>query len=285
MVLTDALTCNINISGLKLSYQMSNGTLNPQKPTLLWGHSYLWTSAMWQEQIAALQPHYNCIATDLPAHGASGLWEDKNYSIQRLADLHWQLMEKLEIKTFSVIGLSVGGMWATQLALTHPEAVNVLCLMDTYVGAEPEQSRQKYFSLLDRMVAEGFTEEMLNIIVKYFLTEESIANRPQLVERFKSPLRQLNKDHQRRAHLCELGRYIFNRTSLLEQLSSLTMPVHIIVGRDDVPRPVFESERMVSKIRNGELTVIEKAGHICNVEQAELVTQVLKGVVSLHDTP
>jgi len=54
-------------------------------------------------------------------------------------------MQHLKIKEFSVIGLSVGGMWGAELAFTHPNTVKALVLMDTLDGSEPSETKQKYF--------------------------------------------------------------------------------------------------------------------------------------------
>lgn len=264
------------IDGLQLFYHLSNSKIDSNKPTVLLGHSYLWDHQMWREQLEVLQSHYNCIATDLPAHGQTGIWQDRNYSIQRLSDLHYELMQQLGIEKFTVIGLSVGGMWGTQLALDHPKMVQGLCIMGSYVGVEPVETRTQYLSLLDITATHGFSEEMLSNLVNYFLTMTTAKTREDLVERFKQPLRYLNQDAERRAHVCELGRYIFNRDSLMEKLSSLTVPVHIIVGQQDLPRPVCESEQMAKQIAECELTIIENAAHISNIEQVEIVTATLE---------
>ncbi|MGL5668106.1 MAG: alpha/beta fold hydrolase, partial [Shewanella sp.] len=50
----------LNIAGSQLSYlDIGSG------PALLFGHSYLWDSAMWAPQIASLSQQYRCIVPDL----------------------------------------------------------------------------------------------------------------------------------------------------------------------------------------------------------------------------
>jgi len=267
-------TLEMDVNGLKLAYQIA-GSLDSDKPVILFGHSYLWDSFMWREQVEQLQQQFTCIMTDLPAHGNSGLNPDKTYDIQYLAELHAQFMQALNIKKYAVVGLSVGGMWGTQLALSHPENVTALAIMDSFVGAEPKESQQEYFNLLDTIEQNGITSELADTLVTYFLTPDSIKNNPELVNRFKQPLQAYNQSVERRKHLCEIGRYIFKRESLLEQLHQLTMPVHIIVGKQDLPRPPEESQLMAEHCTQCELSIIDNAVHICNLEQPEQVTKVL----------
>ena len=58
-------------------------------------------------------------------------------------------MQHLGIEKFSIIGLSVGGMWGTQMALDYPKQVTALMIMNTFVGDEPEESQQAYMGLID----------------------------------------------------------------------------------------------------------------------------------------
>lgn len=271
----------IQMGDLSLSYQVA-GSLDSNKPVVLFGHSYLWDSNMWREQAEQLENQFTCIMTDLPAHGESGLVKNKAYSIQDLAKLHENFMQALHINKYAVVGLSVGGMWGTQLALSNPDKITALVIMDTFVGAEPKESQQEYFNLLDTVEKNGFSPELQDHIVTYFLTPESIKNNSELVERFKQPLQVYSQSAERRAHLCEMGRMIFQRKSLLEQLGQLAMPIHIVVGKQDLPRPPSESQLMAEHCKQCELSIIEDAAHICNLEQPEQVTALLSDFISCN---
>jgi hypothetical protein len=53
--------------------------------------------------------------------------------------------------------------------IEHPERVDRLVLLDTYLGAEPEATRLKYFGLLDAASAAGtFPDPLLDIVVPIF---------------------------------------------------------------------------------------------------------------------
>jgi len=264
----------IDVDGVKVCYRVT-GDLNDEQPVILFGHSYLWTADMWREQADYFKDQYTCIIPDLIAHGKSGVFADKKYSIERLADFYWRFMQRLKINEFIIVGLSIGGMWGAKLALDHPDAVKGLVLMDTFVGPEPEEKRQLYFGLLQSVENDGFTEAMLDRFTPFFLTADTLHNNQQLVERFKRPLRQHNNNDDRRWHLCELGRCIFTRNSLLQDLHKLTMPVHFITGAEDVPRPLEEARVMAKHCPQSQVIAIEHAAHISNLEQVEQVTKAL----------
>lgn len=248
---------------------------------LLFGHSFLWDSEMWRPQLDHLKEHFRCIAVDLWDHGHSDHLGKESTTIEELADDAWQLMSHLGISQFGCVGLSVGGMWGTQLALDHPEAVSTLVLMDTYVGGEPEVTQKKYFGMLDLIEKEkGFSPQMLDQVVPLFFSSYTLKENPELVRNFRHKLASIPEENI--PGIVTLGRAIFSRTSLLDRLPSLRMPALVVVGEDDIPRPPKEAEEMTSLLPNSQLEIIPQAGHICNLEQVEVVTQLLGKFMGRH---
>lgn len=241
---------------------------------ILLGHSYLWTSDMWKPQLKNLSQEFRCIAVDLWNHGQSGCLNAKNYTIEQLADDYWDLMKHLGISAFAVVGLSVGGMWGAHLALTHPDAVSALVLMDTFVGSESQVTRQKYFKLLDHLEKEEcFTNSLLDQITPLFFSPHALAHQPQLVDDFRRTLSTIKKE--KIPGIVALGKAIFSRNCILNQLPLLTQPTLVLAGRDDIPRPPREAEEMARYLLKAELSIVENAGHISNLEQPSIVNTIL----------
>lgn len=241
---------------------------------ILFGSSYLWPSAMWEPQLKSLSKEFRCIAVDLWDHGQSGHLGTSSPSIEQLADDHWKLMQHLGIHEFAIVGLSVGGMWGTQLALQHREAVKALVLMDTYVGSEPEITRLKYFGMLGMLEKElCFSKALLHQVVPIFFSPVTLKEKPQLAVDFRKELEAIKKENI--PGIVALGRAIFSRTSLLDQLPKLQQPTLILVGKDDIPRPPKEAEEMARLMPNTQVGVIANAGHISNLEQPAAVNALL----------
>lgn len=241
---------------------------------ILLGHSFLWDAHMWQAQTTQLKENYRCIVPDLWSHGQSDALPHKVGSLETLADDYWQFSQALSLQKFALVGLSVGGMWAAHLALTHPEAISALVLMDTYVGAEPEAPKAVYLSLLDEMErSSSITPEFAHKVAPYFFAKKTKEEQPHLVENFIKNL--LATPAQHIAGKAALGRIIFNRSSLLEQLKNIQIPTLIIVGEEDLPRPPYEAQEMTQLIPNATLEIIPKAGHICTVEQPQYVNKII----------
>lgn len=243
-------------------------------PVLLMGHSYLWDSHMWSEQVKVLSKNYRCIAPDLWGHGQSGLAGEENYTLSDLADDYLAFMEKLGIDEFTLIGLSVGGMWATEIALKKPESVKALILMDTYVGAEPEKTKALYFTMLHMVEATGsIPDQMVNDLVPMFLSPATIEKQSHIADQFKAGLKAFTAEQI--PTVVKLGRSIFGRRDLLTELNKLSLPTLIIVGEDDRPRPVDEAKQMADLIKEASLTIIPAAGHVPAKEQPEAVNRAI----------
>ncbi|WP_434355245.1 alpha/beta hydrolase [Parasalinivibrio latis] len=243
-------------------------------PVLLFGHSYLWDAQMWAPQIETLSCHYRCIVPDLWAHGGSDSLPESTLSLVDYADDILALMDHLDIHEFSVVGLSVGGMWGTEVALKAPQRVTSLVLMDTFIGLEPEVLHKKYFGMFDVISnAECIPEPVMEAVVPLFFSAKATDTAPALVNAFHEKLAGLTG--QKALDVVEMGKLVFNRRDAFDDVEKLALPTLIMVGTEDKPRPVFESYLMNDAITGSELQVVPGAGHISNLENPEFVTQAL----------
>lgn len=242
---------------------------------LFFGHSYLWDAGMWNPQTDLFSRFYQCIVPELWGHGRSDTVPESPYSIEALAKDHHFLIKSLNLKQYGLIGLSVGGMWAAQLAIEYPREVKALILMDTYVGPEPEVTRRLYFDMLDTVENNGIiTSPLAEKITPLFFSPETLQNNPDLPNRFKKSLTSLSPDQI--FSIVALGRAIFSRNSLLDRLNEITAPTLIIVGEDDSSRPPHESRVMAEKIPGAQLAVVPGAGHISNLEQSQKINEIME---------
>lgn len=243
-------------------------------PVVLLGHSYLWDSSMWEPQIQALSRHYRVIAPDLWGHGSSGALPQDTRDLKGLAAQMLTLLDALDIEECAVVGLSVGGMWGAELALLAPERVRSLVMMDTYLGAEPDATRLRYFGMLDAIEAAGqITPALVDAIVPIFFRPgtDPAAPRPAA---FARSLAAMPADRLRTS-VVPLGRIIFGRADALESLAGLDPESTLLMcGDEDIPRPPREMEHMAEVI-GCDAVLVPGAGHISNLDNPEFVTRQL----------
>ncbi|PHN21458.1 alpha/beta fold hydrolase [Pseudomonas sp. ICMP 460] len=243
-------------------------------PVVVLGSSYLWGSEMWAAQIEALSQQYRVIAPELWGHGESGPLPAHTRSLDDLARQNLALLDHLDLAHINLVGLSVGGMWGARLALLAPERINSLVLMDTYLGAEPEPTRQYYFSLFKMIEDAGaIPESLLDVIAPIFFRPE-IDRQSALYQDYRKALQAFSAERLRQS-VVPLGRLIFSRTDILDQLPNLDPDTTLVMcGEQDKPRPPAESKEMADLIGCG-LTLIPDAGHISSRENPEFVNEAL----------
>jgi pimeloyl-ACP methyl ester carboxylesterase len=261
----------LSIHGSALSY-VERGTGFP----VVFGTSYLWDAGMWAPQVEVLSRRYRCLVPELWGHGQSQAIPEVPYSMGRLATDMRAFVDALGIEQFALVGLSVGGMWGTELALDCAGRVRALALMDTFVGPEPPATQARYFAMLDMLKRVGrMPPALVDQVVPLFFAPETLAGNPALVDRFRHALLGIPSEHM--PSIVALGYAIFSRPSLLERLPTLACPTLVVVGRGDRSRPVHEAEMMAKVIPGARLEIIEAAGHISSLEQPDQVNALLDG--------
>ncbi|EGU37293.1 hypothetical protein VII00023_12626 [Vibrio ichthyoenteri ATCC 700023] len=257
------------IDGREMAYQDVG-----QGPVVLFGHSYLWDSQMWAPQIEQLSQSFRCIVPDLWAHGESDNAPSATRSLQDYAKQILALMDHLNIDQFAIVGLSVGGMWGAEVVALAPQRVRAIALMDTFVGLEPEVAHKKYFAMLDTInTVKHVPEALIEAVTPLFFARNAEQDNPELVAMFKRHLAQIKAE--RAEAIVKIGRMVFGRRDLIDELYKFTLPTLIAVGAEDAPRPYLESYLMQDCIDGAQLVQIPNAGHISNLEQPEFVTALL----------
>lgn len=266
----------ITIDGSRMAYiEEGHGF-----PVVL-GHSFLWDAEMWRPQINELSRHFRVLVPELWGHGDSEAPPECVSDLSSITRQHLAFLDALGVDRCHLVGLSVGGMWGAQLAIEKPERIDRLVLMDTYLGAEPPDTRDYYFKLLDTVAEAGqITEDMRNTIVPMFFhpTQPTV---PEIREQFHQALSSMNCATIRDS-LHPMGKLIFGRPDLLEQLSQLPADRTIIlVGDQDRPRPPAEANEMARRI-NCLAAQIPVSGHISNLENPQVVTDLLLNWLPRH---
>jgi pimeloyl-ACP methyl ester carboxylesterase len=146
--------------------------------------------------------------------------------------------------------------------------------MDTYVGVEPQATRQYYFSLFDIIEQTGvIAPQMLDIVVPIFFRPD-IDPQSALYQDFRARLAALPPQRLRES-IVPMGRITFGRDNVLPRLGELDAAGTLVLcGDQDTPRPPSEAREMAELI-GCECVLVPEAGHISNLENPEFVTEAL----------
>jgi pimeloyl-ACP methyl ester carboxylesterase len=266
----------ITIAGQQLHYRIQGSGF----PVLL-GHSYLWDSAMWQPQIDTLSQKYQVIVPELWGHGQSGSMPASTRNFGDLAAQASELLNALHIEQCAVVGLSVGGMWGSELALREPTRVKALVIMDADRGAEPAATFAQYSHMLSAIESLGqIPAPMIDAIAPLYF-RRGAAPDSELIGSFKRSLAAFSAE-QIRQSVAPLGRLIFGRPDEVASLAALNPETTLVMcGELDIPRPPSEAIRMAETIGCRHV-LISDAGHISCLENPAFVNRELLAWLGQH---
>jgi pimeloyl-ACP methyl ester carboxylesterase len=125
----------LTVDGVRLHY-LDGGAPTGDRPPVLLLHGFGSSTYSWRHTIPALASHERVLALDFPGHGYSERVTTPTYSLRRYADLVAGFLTALEIGQAVVVGNSMGGAVALQLAIRHPQRVARLVVVDAATGSE-----------------------------------------------------------------------------------------------------------------------------------------------------
>jgi pimeloyl-ACP methyl ester carboxylesterase len=221
----------------------------------------------WTLQIPALsQAGFRPVAPDTPGFGGSP-YDGHGWNIRRMATQMAGLLEELGVGTAHVVGLSMGGVIAQQLALDFPQLTNKLVLVSTFSVLRPEDfSGWAYFM---RRAAVILT---LGLNAQAHVVAQRIFPSPQdepLREMYLSIVARADPHAYRKAMLA-LG--LFDSRKRLGQIKAPTL---VISGARDTTVSPDRQKLLMEGIPCARQIIIPDAGHAVSVDQAERFNQAI----------
>jgi 3-oxoadipate enol-lactonase len=111
--------------------------------------------------------------------------------------------------------------------------------------------------------------------IQYFISDFTIKNQSEVVSHLREMMEKTNP-----AGAAAVQRGRAERKDLTLVLKSIKVPTLIMVGENDEFTPIKTAQFIHERIKNSRLSIIEKAGHISNIEQAEKFNSVLKAFLN-----
>ncbi len=193
---------------------------------------------------------------------------NQDYSLDVLADDVSILMERLDLSSAHILGISMGGMIAQEFALNYPEKVDNLILCSTSCGGpESVQASDEVLEILNMDRSNLSQKEIIESTIPLLFTQNFIKNNPELIaltkERMlKNPISKEEFNRQLKA--------IINFDTC-NHLSKIKSPTLILHGEKDILIPPENGKILNQKIPNSELSYFERSAHGLMEEMDEVV--------------
>jgi len=246
------------MAGNRRVYYESHGTDEPL--VLIRGFSS--NADHWYAQVPDLSRHYRVVVFDNRGIARSS---DPGgpFSIQDMAEDTIGLMDALHIGQAHVLGLSMGGMIAQEMAIAHPQRVKGLILAVTHCGGVHQvKPAAEVMEAFQRLLEEGSEEARVQAFA-YFFAPETMKNCPQVVQEYVAV------SMKNRVGLEILRRQwdAVQRHDAYDRLHRIEANTLVLTGALDELIPPENSKILAERIPRAELRVIPGGGHQVLIER------------------
>jgi pimeloyl-ACP methyl ester carboxylesterase len=214
----------------------------------------------WSDIAERLGPAFEPLAIDLPGHGGR-LLEEPLRDVAAMAVFAGRAMRERWSRPGLVVGHSMGGAVALQLALDQPESVAGLVLVSTaarlrVATALLDLVREHFQELPQRMLAMGVAPSENPAVAARWLAQPWSASPAAALADFSA---------------CD-------GCDLRPRLGEIGVPAMVMVGEQDYMTPVKRARELVEGMPRARLRVFSDAGHLLNWEKPAAVVEEIRAV-------
>jgi pimeloyl-ACP methyl ester carboxylesterase len=237
------------------------------EPIVILMHGGMLDCHMWDEQFELLAKTHRVLRYDASAHGNSILPPDVYWDF---ADLR-ELLNTLEIERAVLVGLSLGGKTAIDLALENPERVEAIVAVSSGLSGYRFES-EFYIEQRDVMIQAWRAGEFDAVVEAFQRSWTDGPHRapedidPEVREKVRMMARN-GLEHAMEGRLID--------PPAIDRLGELELPMLMIVGELDLPGIHEIADQVVAANPNAELVVVPDVAHMVNMEKPEEFNRLL----------
>jgi 3-oxoadipate enol-lactonase len=254
------------VNGVKLYYERHGESGEP----LVFVHGYTGDVSDWRLQIEEFSRDYRILVMDLRGHGRSEAPSERRlYSVPLMVEDVEALVKLAGFERFHLVGHSMGGAVAQEIAFRDPEKLLSLTLADTALKFDVQPDDATF----------QFRAQRIQVALRDGMPAAAALAPPYVPPHM--PLERIEETNERLARM-SVGAFIgaaqalFEWEGSVERASRIRTPTLVICGDLDAPALVEASRRLAELIPNASLEVIPEASHSPQWERPELFNRVLR---------
>ncbi|TMI47666.1 alpha/beta hydrolase [Candidatus Bathyarchaeota archaeon] len=250
-----------DVDGGRLYYETSG-----KGPALVLIHAGFLDSRMWDIQFQLFSENYRVIRYDVRGFGKSDVAQTKFSDYKDLR----RILDHLEAKTASLVGVSNGGRIASDFAVEYPSMVDHLVLvspgMSGYKFSGPEEEKlweefDKQMKPQEEADREGRAADAVEMDVTAWAPAQTLANRERITQIA------MDNFHVHVENPWKLQVPPEPRT--WERLSNIRVPTLLIIGDRDVPAQILMVDNIHTHIPGSKKVLIQGGDHIVNMSKPD----------------
>lgn len=205
------------INGQQIHFEDTGG----DGPPVILAHGFLMDHEMFAPQVEAFGGEYRVITWDERGFGET-VFDGKPFSYWDSASDCLGLLDHLGIDRAVVGGMSQGGFLSLRVALTAPERVRALILLDTESGVPDPETLAAENGMVDIWLSAGPVDELANAVATLIIDDAD--ENPKWIAKWQA---------RPGAALAEPANCLHGREDITDRLGEITCPALVVHGVDD----------------------------------------------------
>ena len=239
-----------------VSYLDLRAGMDSDRAPLLLLHGVGSSSKTWRRLIPYLGTR-RVIAPDYRGHGESAAPEPP-YVIDDFVDDALRLMDELDLTQAHVLGFSIGALFAERMAITAPERVRSLVLLNS-IANRTEEERARATARLAHLSQHPPSETAPASAQRWFTPAFLAANPDVIAEEIEITAAI--------AHAPYAASYaVLAENDPIDEVAAITCPTLIVTGADDVGSTPAMSEALHRNIASSRLVILPDVKHYIHIE-------------------
>jgi pimeloyl-ACP methyl ester carboxylesterase len=236
-------------------------------PVIFLAHGSNASLHTWEPWVQALSGKWRVISFDFPAHGLTGPSASQDYSTTAYVRVVDELATHLGVQRFVLAGNSMGGGVAWRYALSHPERVAGLVLVDASGYPSPTGKPPLVFRLARApVIGEAFSRlanrGLMEANIKEVMVDDTLVT-PKMVDRYYDLLM---RKGNRQATLIRLRTHP-DAPKAYQNIKNINASTLIIWGKDDPWIPVTDAAKFAGDIKGATTFILDNTGHLPQEEK------------------
>jgi len=219
--------------------------------------------ANWQHNIGALSQRFRVLAPDIVGFGATKRPDDIVYSLRTWTDHVWAFLDAHDIEKAAIVGNSLGGRIALQMATDQPDRITKMVLM----GA-PGVGMTLTEGLAALRAYQPSHDAMRDLLRNYFAVDPTMITDDLVAIRYEASVADGAYEEYRAMFFDP--RHAGSELGITEeQVRAIDTPALLVHGREDKVVPMQVSVTMLGLLPNADLHVFSACGHWTQIERAD----------------
>lgn len=220
-------------------------------------------TANWQLNIGHLAKRFHVLAPDIVGFGATERPDDVIYSLRTWTDHVWAFLDAKGIEQTAIVGNSLGGRIALQMATDSPERISRMVLMGSPgVGMTPTEG------LAALRAYQPSHEAMRHLLKTFFAVNPDLITEDLVAIRYEASV--ADGAYEAYRSMFFDPRHKGSELAITaDEVRAIATPTLLIHGREDKVVPLAVSVTMLDLLPNADLHVFSRCGHWTQIERAD----------------